>query len=209
MGALWELIAFIFRALQTRHQSNDVYDQYYMIFFLLAPICKYHSGGDGMKKVALTNMDLGINAFVYMTMGRMINFFIPEKRFWGISAHRFGTIFVCLDIFAFLIQLAGASMTSIDGDGQNLVQIGLHIYMGGIGAQEAFVLCFTALTIHLHVRLVKMENTDQIPEKLSQGAFPWQWLFYSIYLALAMITVSCVRNMHLSGTLGFYLFPHQ
>lgn len=124
-----------------------------------------------------------------MTAGRMINFFIPEKRFWGISAHHFGTIFVCLDIFAFLIQLAGASLTTGD-DQDQLVQIGLHIYMGGIGAQEAFVLCFAALTIHLHIKLIKMENADRCPEKLSQGAFPWRWLFYSIYLALAMITVT-------------------
>jgi hypothetical protein len=40
MGAAWELIAFIFRALHTRHQNNELYNTLYVIFFLLAPICE-------------------------------------------------------------------------------------------------------------------------------------------------------------------------
>ncbi|KAJ6106570.1 hypothetical protein N7512_010087 [Penicillium capsulatum] len=175
MGALWELIAFVFRALLARRQNNSNYEQVYTIFFLLAPIW--------------------INAFLYMTLGRMINFFIPEKRFWGVSAPRFGTIFVCLDIFAFLIQLAGAFMTSGDDDNQHLIKIGLHIYMGGIGAQEAFVLVFVALTIHLHLTLIKTERSGQSLDKLSRGMFSWHWLFYSIYFALAMITVRIIFRL--------------
>lgn len=41
MGALWELLAFIFRALLTRKQNSDIYDTLYTIFFLLAPICEH------------------------------------------------------------------------------------------------------------------------------------------------------------------------
>ncbi|KAJ5156369.1 hypothetical protein N7492_009172 [Penicillium capsulatum] len=146
--------------------------------------------------LSFTNIETpGINAFLYMTLGRMINFFIPEKRFWGVSAPRFGTIFVCLDIFAFLIQLAGAFMTSGDDDNQHLIKIGLHIYMGGIGAQEAFVLVFVALTIHLHLTLIKTERSGQSLDKLSRGMFSWHWLFYSIYFALAMITVRIIFRL--------------
>lgn len=39
MGATWELIAFIFRALLTRQQNNSNYDTVYTIMFLLAPLC--------------------------------------------------------------------------------------------------------------------------------------------------------------------------
>ena len=39
MGATWELIAFIFRALLTQHQNNANYDTIYTIMFLLAPLC--------------------------------------------------------------------------------------------------------------------------------------------------------------------------
>ena len=129
----------------------------------------------------------GINAFLYMTLGRMIHFFIPERRFWHTSAHHFGTIFVCLDIFAFLVQAAGAVLTSMDDNSK--VMLGLHTYMGGIGLQEAFIICFLGLTIHLHRKMIEMENAGQGLEKLSQCAFPWRWLFYSIYLALGLITV--------------------
>lgn len=41
MGAVWELLAFIFRALQTRHQDSEIYSTLHVIFFLLAPICEY------------------------------------------------------------------------------------------------------------------------------------------------------------------------
>ena len=40
MGAAWELLAFIFRALHTRHQNNELYNTLFVIFFLLAPICQ-------------------------------------------------------------------------------------------------------------------------------------------------------------------------
>lgn len=40
MGAVWELLAFIFRALQTRHQDSEIYGTFHVVFFLLAPICK-------------------------------------------------------------------------------------------------------------------------------------------------------------------------
>lgn len=40
MGGAWELLAFIFRTLQTRQQNNENWGTYYVLFFLLAPICK-------------------------------------------------------------------------------------------------------------------------------------------------------------------------
>lgn len=59
----------------------------------------------------------GINAFLYMTLGRMVQFFVPEQQLVKISAQRFGLIFVCLDIVAFIIQLIGvAILTKTDAD---------------------------------------------------------------------------------------------
>jgi hypothetical protein len=134
---------------------------------------------------------IGINAFLYMTLGRMIHFFLPERRLAGVSARRYGIIFVTLDIIAFLVQLAGASLTSNQDAEAKTVLLGLHIYMGGIGMQEFFILCFLGLAIHLHRTMVQMEERGQIGmEKLQQGRFSWRWLFYSIYFTLGMITVS-------------------
>lgn len=58
--------------------------------------------------------------------------------------------------------------------------------------QEAFILGFTALTICLHRKLRHMEQIGSDPntERLTRGASPWKWLFYTIYFALGMITVS-------------------
>lgn len=125
-----------------------------------------------------------------MTLGRMIHFFLPDQKLVGISSRRFGVLFVCLDIFAFIVQAAGAVLASNQDNG-SLVMTGLHIYMGGIGLQEAFILCFTALAIDLQRKLTKMENSEEIyNEKLTRGRFSWRWLFYALYFALGMITVS-------------------
>lgn len=40
MGGLWELAAFVFRALQTHNQASENWDTLYTLFFLLAPICE-------------------------------------------------------------------------------------------------------------------------------------------------------------------------
>lgn len=39
-----------------------------------------------------------INAFVYMVMGRMIYFFVPNQEIWGVKAIKIAKIFVWLDI---------------------------------------------------------------------------------------------------------------
>ncbi|KAJ5101777.1 hypothetical protein NUU61_003999 [Penicillium alfredii] len=170
MGAAWELLAFIFRTLQTRHQNSDTWDTLYMIFFLLAPIW--------------------INAFIYMTLGRMIYFFLPQKGLAGISAPRYGIFFVTLDIVAFLVQCAGAFLMSNKDIGHSLMMTGLHVYMGGIGLQEFFLLCFWGLAIKLHVDMIGIEKSQEVdPAKFYRGAYPWRWLFYSTYFALTMISI--------------------
>ncbi|KAJ5312191.1 hypothetical protein N7508_003021 [Penicillium antarcticum] len=172
MGSAWELIAFIFRALQTRHQNNDNYATLFTVFFLLAPIW--------------------INAFLYMTLGRMIYYYHPQKNLARISAQRYGLIFVTLDIVAFIVQLAGASMTTGTDTETKTVLLGLHIYMGGIGMQEFFILCFLGLFIQLHRIIHRMERDGELAMEKAQGVFSWRWLFYSVYFVLGMITIRII-----------------
>jgi hypothetical protein len=126
-----------------------------------------------------------------MTLGRMVNFFLPDKKLCRISARRFGVIFICLDILAFLVQLAGAVLSSSTGDSMKMVMLGVHLYMGGIGLQDLFILFFLALTVHLHRKLLQLETngTEGDIQKLKHCAYPWRWQFYTIYLALGLITV--------------------
>ncbi|GLA86055.1 hypothetical protein AtubIFM56815_010305 [Aspergillus tubingensis] len=184
MGATWELIAFIFRALLTRQQNNSNYDTVYTIMFLLAP--------------------LWINAFLYMTLGRLIYFFTPDQKLAGITARRYGRLFVWLDIFAFLVQLGGAAITTQTDVPTSTIMLGVHIYMGGIGLQELFVLIFTGLIIHLHRKLIHLEQAGILTPGGMAGMnmstsrnkpMPWRWLFYVMYTALGMITIRIIFRL--------------
>ncbi|CRG88169.1 hypothetical protein PISL3812_05196 [Talaromyces islandicus] len=176
MGALWEAVAFFFRCLQTRHQNNEGYDSGYTIFFLLAP--------------------LWINAFLYMTLGRMIYFFVDDRKLAGISAQNYGVIFVWLDIIAFLVQLAGASITSQTDASSSTIMIGVHIYMGGIGVQELFILIFTFLFVKLHRQMLHRERLGTLDmEKANRGPLNWRWVFYGTYVSLGMITIRIIFRL--------------
>ncbi|KAJ5222236.1 uncharacterized protein N7469_008476 [Penicillium citrinum] len=169
MGSGWEFIAMACRSMETRHQDSSRYYVWFTVFFLVAPIW--------------------INAFLYMTLGRMVQFFVPEQRLIKISAQRFGLIFVCLDIFAFIIQLIGVAILVQTGASNDTVLRGVHIYMGGIAIQETFIIGFIGLTIHLHRKLLHLENTGQQLGKMANTSFNWRWLFYTMYIALTMITI--------------------
>ncbi|RAH48700.1 RTA1 domain-containing protein [Aspergillus brunneoviolaceus CBS 621.78] len=210
MGALWELLAFIFRALLTRKQNSDIYDTLYTIFFLLAPICEqalpslYHSlSAIPLPTIAppSTHNAKGINAYLYMTLGRLIHFFLPTRRLAHLTSTHYARLFVWLDIVAFLVQLAGASMTTGEDQPQSTIMRGLHIYMGGIGMQEFFVLIFTGLTIHLHRKLLAMERAGTLDaervHRAAGGPFrpTWKKLLAAMYLALGLITVRIVFRL--------------
>ncbi|RAK96802.1 RTA1 domain-containing protein [Aspergillus ibericus CBS 121593] len=176
MGATWELIAFIFRALLTLHQNNSNYDTIYTIMFLLAP--------------------LWINAFLYMTLGRLIHYFLPTQTLAHITSTKYGRIFIWLDILAFLVQLAGAAITTSTDAPTRTIMLGVHIYMGGIGLQELFIVIFTGLTIHLHRRMVDLERMGQLPEdRVSRSNVPWRWLFYVMYTVLGLITIRIIFRL--------------
>lgn len=81
-------------------------------------------------------------------------------------------------------------MSSSTDSSNDFIMMGVHIYMGGIGLQELFIVIFSVLFIVLHRRMIRMEATGELPpEKVSRGSRPWRWLFYTVYFALFMITV--------------------
>ncbi|KAJ6447143.1 RTA1 domain-containingprotein [Purpureocillium lavendulum] len=126
MGSVWETAAFIIRVLGTRDQQQMQYAIWGQLLFLLAP--------------------LWINAFVYMTVARMVHFGLPSQKIWGIRAARMTLLFVWLDIACFLVQGAGGSMLSGDSPA-NVQRIGSKLYMSGVGLQLGFVLIFIVLTV--------------------------------------------------------------
>ncbi|EAU36409.1 conserved hypothetical protein [Aspergillus terreus NIH2624] len=176
MGAGWECLAFVFRALLTRNQSSDGYNTAFNLLFYLAP--------------------LWINAFIYMTLGRLVYFFLPDRRLAGISATKYGVIFIWLDVVSFIVQAAGAIISSPTDVSTRIVMIGVHIYMGGIGLQQLFIIVFTVLCIRLHRQLHVLEQTRGFELGKADGSSrPWRWLFYAIYFGLVMITVRIIFRL--------------
>ncbi|KAI9665829.1 MAG: hypothetical protein M1821_003763 [Bathelium mastoideum] len=167
IAAAWQTAGFIFRAISIRN------------FWQTGPYSAWF--------VLILTGPLWINAYVYMCMGRMVWNFIPDKRLCRVKAWRFGLLFVLLDITAFLVQLAGASIASGTNNTAKTTLLGLHIYMGGIGLQEFFILGFTFLAIQFHRQLNQQPTTPR-----RRNAFQ---LLYVTYAVLFFITVRIIFRL--------------
>jgi hypothetical protein len=175
----WEAAGFILRTISAYNQLQLGFFMPEELLILLSPIW--------------------INAFAYMILGRMIYYFLPEKKVFGISASRFALLFVCMDILAFIIQGIGGSMASNPGQSQKSILLGLHIYMGGIGIQEFFILFFVSAAIAFHRRLLALEREGQLAHL---GKPNWRPLLYTLYASLALITVRIIFRL-VQYTAGF------
>jgi hypothetical protein len=131
MGAAWEMVAAVARVVSIKNPTSKSDYEVSFVFLVLAP--------------------LWINAFDYIVLGRLIWYYIPEKRLAGIKATRLAAYFVAMDITSFIIQLAGALTTT----GGNPAQTanGLHVYTAGVCFQEAVILAFFALCVFFFRRL--------------------------------------------------------
>ncbi|KAH6895722.1 RTA1 like protein-domain-containing protein [Thelonectria olida] len=141
MGASWELAAFAIKTIGAHDQQKLAYVIWGTLLFLLAP--------------------LWINAFVYMTVARMVYFRIPEKKIWGVRAIRLGTLFIWLDVVCFLVQVGGGSMLSSDNSAST-IRLGQKIYMVGIGIQLAFIVLFGGMTCWFYYRLAQLEGHSNL-----------------------------------------------
>ena len=76
-------------------------------------------------------------------------------------------------------------MTS-NNNNVNLDKLGLHIYTGGVGLQEAVILFFFALAIRFHWTLREQAYTGRETD--------WKALLYVLYASLTLITVSNLKS---------------
>jgi len=175
MGALWETLGFVLHAVGARDQQNIGFATGHAILYLLAP--------------------LWINAFVYMTLSRMVFFYLPTQKIGPLHATGMSKWFVLADILTFLVQAAGGIMASPGGD-PNTVKIGLKVYLVGLGLQEFFIVCFLGLMVVFHrARLVldaSAAGRGAGIEGFGAGAAPkrsWKPLLYTLYAVLIFISV--------------------
>lgn len=133
-----------------------------------------------------------------MILARMMWFFLPEKRIWIFRPNLLAIIFVCLDFGSFLVQATGGLMATPSA-GASTIQTGLHIYMGGIGVQEAFIVVFSILAIQFHRQMLQLERVGA----LSGDKLRWRGLLYSLYFSLLAITVRIIyRLVEFTGGVG-------
>ncbi|KAJ4371381.1 hypothetical protein N0V83_004598 [Neocucurbitaria cava] len=175
MAAAWEFSAFIIRALGSHNQQNTAYATASQILFLLAP--------------------LWVNAFVYMTAGRLVWMLHPEKKIWGFKAMSMGKWFVWLDVFSFVVQGAGGMMLNPGSDAKTM-EVGKKIYMSGVGVQEFFILLFSALIVRFHVDALRLERQGLLGNGgLGKSGNWWKWLTYTLYAVLTLITIRIIYRL--------------
>jgi hypothetical protein len=179
MAATWETVGFSLRAVAAHNQQSEGLAFGSQIFFLLAP--------------------LWINAFVYMTAGRLIYTFHPAKAIWGIKAISFGKWFVWLDIFSFGVQATGGMMLN-PTNSASIQDIAKKIYLTGIGVQEFFILLYLSLVVKFHIEARAMERQGVLPNPTGRRGSMWKWLTYALYAVLALISMRIVfRLFEFSG----------
>lgn len=137
-----------------------------------------------------------------MTLGRMVYNFTSKAKVFNIKAWRFGLYFVLLDILAFLIQFYGilkASNASQKHEGESKELLGLHIYMAGLGFQQACIFLFLGLAIRFHLTVKRESNNSRA-----------LMLLYAQYLILLLITVRIIfRLMEYSSGLKSGISNHE
>ena len=85
------------------------------------------------------------------------------------------------------MQAVGAVMASGDDIPESQVYRGLHIYMGGVGLQQFFIICFTVLAYFFHKAM-----TRDLPKTALQQPLR---LLYILYAVLLLITVRIVFRL--------------
>lgn len=174
MGAVWESGGYIVRILSVEHQLNSTFATVQQLLILLSP--------------------LWINAFVYMTLGRMIHFFLPDDKVLGLKAKRITLLFVLCDIASFVVQATGGVMTT-PSESVSAQKLGLHIYMGGVGLQLLFIGIFFALCIRFQLKISRQEYSSYKGVHMTDIKSPVQArrLLFLLYLVLGLIVF---RNIY-------------
>lgn len=170
MGAAWELASFVTRALGAHNQQSQSLIIVSQLLLLLAP--------------------LWVNAFAYMTVGRLIHFFHPSQRVGRVKGSSVAKYFVWADIVSFLVQGTGGSMLS-PGSSAHTMKIGLDTYMAGVGLQEGFILVFIGLIVKFQRDMLEVERKGEV----RLGRERWRGLVWTLYAVLVLISVRIIYRL--------------
>ncbi|KAL9052999.1 MAG: hypothetical protein Q9162_005055 [Coniocarpon cinnabarinum] len=149
----------------------------------------YYNNNFGLTLLA----PLWINAFVYMTLGRMIHYFLPERRLGFIKGRLLARCFVLADIICFFIQIGGVVIAVIGTSNNNdsTTRSGLNVFNAGAGVQQGFIVIFVGILSFFAFTARRAETRQNAPLR-PQG---WKFLTFALYVALAMISVRCIFRL--------------
>ncbi|KAF2488292.1 hypothetical protein BU16DRAFT_447482, partial [Lophium mytilinum] len=170
MGIAWEFASFSTRAASTLAQQNLALVIVSQLLLLLAP--------------------LWINAFAYMTLGRLIHFFHPSHRLHRLPGASVAKYFVWADIASFLIQGTGGSLLS-PGNSASTMKLGIDVYMGGVGAQEGFILLFIGLAVAFQREMGRVERAGEAVV----GRRGWKGCVEGLYAVLVLISIRIIYRL--------------
>lgn len=135
-------------------------------------------------ELGLTSGRTGTNAFAFMTVARLVYYVLPDQSLLRVKATTLTKLLVWFDVACFLVQATGGILMSNDDPGASLIRTGQYIYMGGCGAQLAFILVFCAMMGRF---TTKIERDSRPILNMAQV----RMLVWALYAVLSFIVVSC------------------
>ncbi|EGY15725.1 RTA1 domain-containing protein [Verticillium dahliae VdLs.17] len=194
MAAAWECTAFALKSAGARDQQNQIYAILGRPAFLPPRALVYVSHPQGT--LYLTNgLDAGVNAFVYMTISRLVYYVLPDRSIWNLKATQLTKLFVWIDVLCFLVQAGRGSLLS--GDDTEMMRIGQYIYVAGCAAQLFFIVIFCALMGRLYVRMREAQRFD-LGMTLVKSLF-WALLAVLIFIMKKAMNLSHVKEAQRSS----------
>ena len=138
-------------------------------------------------------------ATIYMTYGRIV-MFVNKPHLSVVNPHKVTKLFVLGDTSAFLLQLVGGGMQSIN----SVRKIGEKVLIVGLFVQLFFFGFFLYVAVSFLIRLRRSgSGMDLI-------GGPWLRLLYVLFLVSGLVIVRCVFRIigNIGGTDG-YLYSHE
>lgn len=64
---------------------------------------------------------------------------------------------------------------------------GIHLYMGGIGLQQFFIVIFIGIAVKFHLEMKALQKRGILKADINKD---WESLLWAVYVGLGFITVS-------------------
>jgi hypothetical protein len=142
-------------------------------------------------------------ASVYMYLGRIILALHSEEH-CIVPARWLTKIFVCGDIFCFLVQGSGGGLMS-SAKTVSRMHLGEHVILGGLVLQIIIFIFFVTVAAVFHMRMLAPPKAQG-----PHGGLPWQRLILGLYTVSMLIAIrNVVRAIEYGMGSKGYLLAHE